>query len=123
MLRELDRGGPALGLQSYGLSETTLEEVFLEVTQRGKEAPAPEPGSQVALNVRGGEGEDDPFLGDLPAADSAEFTGDLRRPTRLTVSPSSGLSRRVCSGIRGGQDICHPIHCGYFCHCMQCACH
>ena len=40
MLRELDASGGGLGVRSYGLSVTTMEEVFLNVSRAATSAAA-----------------------------------------------------------------------------------
>ena len=96
MLRELEASKAALGVSSYGLAETTLEEVFLAVTRQRESAAVPEtvelkaanrsePSQEVSVPVGAENGESRPFLGSSEPSDSAEFDGDLRRPTRVLV--------------------------------------
>ena len=57
LLRELDADKAALGIQSYGLSSTTLEEVFLKVSSLGeaggrRDQDGPNP-SETRIDVAG----------------------------------------------------------------------
>lgn len=106
MLRELEASEAELGISSYGLAETTLEEVFLAVTSRKEglevvpkhDATAPGVVEQVALDMSSAEDESDALL-PVAAGSSSEFAGDLRRPTRILVFPFSPNSPRApCIG-------------------------
>ena len=56
MLRELDRDRASLGMRSYGLSVTTMEEVFLNVSQTAQAAHAAQ-ATHAAQAVNGVNGD------------------------------------------------------------------
>ena len=104
LLRELEGAKAELGVSGYGLSETTLEEVFLTVTSQGK---GPRSGSAAAGHVAVAVGppavaaaspagaERRPLLrgdSDDLGEGGSEYEGDLRRPTRVQV-PATILTR------------------------------
>ena len=54
LLRELDRDRATLGVRSYGLSVTTMEEVFLNVSQAAQAAHAAASPATTANGTSGG---------------------------------------------------------------------
>ena len=99
LLRELESAKAELGVSGYGLSETTLEEVFLTVTSQGKEPPrggnaaaghvAVALGIPVVAGAPTAGAERQPLLrgySDDLGEGGNEYEGDLRRPTRVQVT-------------------------------------
>lgn len=114
LLEDLEASKQELGIRGYGLAETTLEEVFLAVNSKGKGAADPSLEDvglhHTAIAVEGDEPEA-PLLGGENglARHSGSFDGDLRRPTRLTVSNTStpsppASSTHVCMSSRDIED-------------------
>ena len=119
MLRELEASKAALGVSSYGLAETTLEEVFLAVTRQResaaipatvelKAADRPEDSQDVSVAVGDENGESRPFLESSEPSGSAEFDGDLRRPTRVLVGFPASKVRIIHSSVlyMSGHTLC-----------------
>jgi len=94
LLRDLEGSKERLGVKGYGLAETTLEEVFLAVTQQGKawEGREPHPPGPAAApedsSIPISQDAGAPLLGNGVCNDvegGSDYDGDLRRPTRLLV--------------------------------------
>ncbi len=91
LLRQLERDGPQLGVGAYGLSETTLEEVFLRVSESAAAEGAAASGSKqhAAGAAAGGAGAADAAPAVAAAAGGArsEFVVvNLPRSAYLKVS-------------------------------------
>ena len=91
MLEDLEASKHELGVQGYGLSETTLEEVFLAVNSKGALLPSSsaEHADHTYLDMSEQASPHDSLLGHsaegAPLPNSSSFGGDLRRPTRVLV--------------------------------------
>ena len=98
LLEDLEASKQAFGVKGYGLSETTLEEVFLAVNSKGKGPPSLDEAASEHLSVAVAEAADasTPLLqndvGNGVLRESHSFDGDLRRPMRLTVPPHNMLA-------------------------------
>ena len=97
MLRELEAGKADMGVSSYGLAETTLEEVFLTVATRGGAAdasqakPATSNGPAIDHHTAA---EESPLLGDFDIEEGAGTSEAAGYPPQapLKVGVTSRIS-------------------------------
>lgn len=92
LLEDLEASKEELSIRGYGLSETTLEEVFLAVNSKGLSVPEHngESFEHTALDFDEEDTPSTPLLREsghekLASPFSGSFSGDLRRPTRVQV--------------------------------------
>lgn len=88
LFRELDRRKEELQISGYGITETTLEEVFLAATRPQNLADGNQKGMMegdiaLAVDADGASVQD---WGDVQDESNSDYVGDRRRPERLTVS-------------------------------------